>query len=122
VFLSLAAAYALPRGATTVVTGVCQQDRAGYPDCRREFLDALAYTIRLGMDEPEFTFDAPLLDRDKAATWQLAHYLGVLGVIVEDTHTCYEGDHVTRHAWGYGCGECGACEERARGWQQFVPL
>jgi hypothetical protein len=35
-------------------------------------------------------------------------------LIVEHTHTCYLGDREHRHAWGYGCGTCPACELRAR--------
>jgi 7-cyano-7-deazaguanine synthase len=119
VFLSLAAAYGIPRGATVLVTGVCEQDRAGYPDCRREFVAALVDAIRLGTDTPEFTVDAPLLDRDKAQTWQLADDLGVLDTVINDTHTCYRGDRSVLHAWGRGCGTCPACQERARGWREY---
>lgn len=119
VFLGLAAAFALPRGADVVVTGICQQDRAGYPDCRREFAEAFVDTVRLAMDAPTFALDAPLLDRDKAQTWQLAEDLDCLDVIINDTHTCYEGNRTRIHAWGRGCGSCPACAERARGWEEY---
>lgn len=120
VLLGLAAAWGLGRGADVLVTGVCQQDRAGYPDCRREFVESFVDTFRLATDTPAFAVDAPLLHRDKAATWKLAEDLGILDVIIEDTHTCYLGDHTTRHEWGYGCAECGACEERARGFLEWT--
>ena len=64
---------------------------------------------------------------DKAATWALAHQLGgdaLIGLIEEDSHTCYRGERGKRHAWGYGCGDCPACELRANGhaaWQNSVP-
>lgn len=119
-FLTLAAAYAIPRGVTTVVAGVCAQDAAGYPDCRADFVASMRATIALGMDCPEFEIDAPLLELSKAGTWRLAADLGVLERIVEDTHSCYEGDRSHRHAWGYGCGECGACVERARGYAEYT--
>ena len=59
---------------------------------------------------------------DKAATWDLADKLGgeaLIDLIVEDTHTCYLGDRIHRHAWGYGCGTCPACELRAKGWNEW---
>ena len=118
-FFGLGAAWAVTRGCDTLVTGVCAQDRAGYPDCRIEFVDAMEATLKLALDHEAFSIDAPLLTRDKAETWLLAAELGVLGTIVEETHTCYEGDRENFHPWGYGCGECGACIERARGFEQF---
>lgn len=121
-FFTLAAAYAVPRGIETIVTGVCQQDRAGYPDCRAEFVEAMELALRVGMDTPEFTIDAPLLNRSKAETFLLAFELNVLDEILHNTNTCYEGDRETEHAWGYGCGRCGACVERARGYKEFGDL
>jgi 7-cyano-7-deazaguanine synthase len=60
---------------------------------------------------------------DKAATWKLAGELGgtaLVDLIREETHTCYLGDRTHRHEWGYGCGECPACELRRKGWNEFV--
>lgn len=121
-FFTLGAAYGIPRGYDTLVTGVCQQDRAGYPDCRSEFVGYMQQAIREGMDEPAFTIEAPLLFLSKAETWALAGQLGVLEVIVKDTHTCYEGNREQLHEWGYGCGVCGACVERERGYREFISL
>jgi 7-cyano-7-deazaguanine synthase len=25
-----------------------------------------------------------------------------------------------RHHWGYGCGECPACQLRAKGWREYA--
>lgn len=120
-FFTLAAAHAAKMGATRIVTGICGQDRAGYPDCRVEFADAMEDTIRIGFDWPKFKIDAPLLDRTKADTWRLADELGVLDRIVLDTHTCYEGVHESPPApWGYGCGKCPACVERVRGYDEYM--
>jgi 7-cyano-7-deazaguanine synthase len=41
-------------------------------------------------------------------------------LIVEHSHTCYRGERATRHAWGYGCGDCDACRLRAKGWAEWV--
>lgn len=118
-FFTLAAAYGVSRGINTIVTGVCGTDHAGYPDCRATFVEAMQEAIARGMDVTGFRIDAPLLYLTKAETWQLADRLGVLDRIVNDTHTCYEGDRENLHAWGYGCGTCGACVERARGFEEF---
>src|SRR5687768_6435347 len=37
-FFTLAASYALPRGIHDLVTGVCETDFSGYPDCRESFV------------------------------------------------------------------------------------
>jgi 7-cyano-7-deazaguanine synthase len=119
ILLGLAAAYALPKGLDTVVTGVCQEDRAGYPDCRGEFIRALEVSIKVGMDHPGFCIDAPLLTRSKVETWAMADELDCLDVVVRDSHTCYEGVRDQLHAWGYGCGECPSCRVRAESYEEW---
>lgn len=121
-FLTLAAALAYRRGIQVIVTGVCETDFSGYPDCRDDTMKALQVALSLGMDH-RFLIDTPLMWIDKAATWRLAETLGgktLVNLIVEHTHTCYLGDREHRHAWGYGCGSCPACELRARGWAGYV--
>lgn len=119
-FFTLAAAWGVPRGFDTIVTGVCQQDHSGYPDCRAVFVGQMEQALRLALDWPDFKIDAPLLWLDKAETWALADKLGVLPEIILGTHTCYEGvrDSPPWH-WGYGCGECAACDERRKGYERF---
>lgn len=120
-FLTLAAALAAKLDAPTIITGVCQQDYAGYPDCRESFVDAQQAALREALDWPELCIDAPLLHLSKADTWQMAADLGVLSTIVLHTHTCYEGDRSgAPKPWGYGCGACGACVERERGFMEFI--
>jgi len=78
--------------------------------------------LSLGMDR-RFLIETPLMWIDKADTWRLAQRLGgaaLVDLIVEHTHTCYLGDREHRHAWGYGCGTCPACELRARGYERFT--
>lgn len=118
-FLTTAAAYGATIGADNIVTGVCATDEAGYPDCRPEFVRSQAVTLRIALDEPFIEIHAPLIHLSKAQTFALASELDVLDLIVDVTHTCYHGDREHKHDWGYGCGECGACEERAKGWAEF---
>ncbi len=121
VFLTYAAALADRRGLTQLVGGMCETDFSGYPDCRRETLDALERALNLGMDR-SFSIQTPLMHLTKAETWVLADRLGgeaLSALIVEESHTCYLGDRTHRHPWGYGCGSCPACELRARGWLEW---
>lgn len=121
VFLTVAAAIAYRRGVDVLVGGMCETDYSGYPDCRRETLDSQQRTLSLGLDYP-ISIETPLMHLDKAQTWALAEELGggaLVGLIVEHSHTCYEGDRTRRHAWGYGCGTCPACTLRARGFEQW---
>jgi 7-cyano-7-deazaguanine synthase len=120
-FFTYAAALAYRRGIRTLVGGMCETDFSGYPDCRDETLQSLAKAISLGMDAP-FAIETPLMWIDKAGTWEMAQDLGgaaLVDLIVEHTHTCYTPDRTTRHAWGYGCGQCPACSLRAKGWEKW---
>lgn len=119
-FLTSAGALAYTLGVGDLVTGVCQTDYSGYPDCRAPFVAAAQQALSLAMDRP-FTLHTPLMALDKAQTWLLAEALGGLELVVEASHTCYAGDRATRHAWGYGCGQCAACQLRARGYHQAFP-
>nr|WP_145548601.1 7-cyano-7-deazaguanine synthase QueC [Variovorax boronicumulans] len=120
-FLTLAAALAYRRGLDVLVTGVCETDFSGYPDCRDDTIKAMQIALSLGMDR-RILIDTPLMWIDKAATWSLAERLGgkaLVDLIVEHTHTCYLGERGALHAWGYGCGNCPACVLRAKGWAGY---
>jgi len=121
VFLVYAAALADRRGLTALVGGMCETDFSGYPDCRRDTLDAMERALNLGM-EHAFRVETPLMTLTKAQTWALAAALGgeaLVEIILEDSHTCYLGQRGERHAWGHGCGTCPACDLRARGWAEW---
>jgi 7-cyano-7-deazaguanine synthase len=118
-FLTYAAAVAYRRSMATLVAGMCETDYSGYPDCRADTIRAQEEAIALGFDQ-EFAIRTPLMYVDKAGTWAMAEELGgapLVDLIVEETHTCYLGDRTKRHDWGWGCGECPACQLRARGWE-----
>ena len=122
VFLTYAAALADRRGLKALVGGMCETDFSGYPDCRRDTLDALETALNLGMDR-DFRIETPLMRLTKAETWALAKSLGgeaLVAITVEDSHTCYRGERGRLHAWGHGCGACPACELRAAGYEAWV--
>ena len=121
VFLTVAAAHAYRRGIDVLVGGMCETDFSGYPDCRRDTIDAQERALALGLERP-MKIETPLMHLTKAQTWSLAHELGgeaLVSAIVEQSHTCYEGDRSHRQAWGYGCGACPACDLRAKGWAEW---
>jgi 7-cyano-7-deazaguanine synthase len=121
IFLAFAAAFAYRRGIRHIVTGVCETDYSGYPDCRDDTIKAMQVALNLGM-EARFVLETPLMRVDKAGTWALAEALGGTGLVElirEATHSCYLGDRTVRHDWGYGCGTCPACDLRAKGWARY---
>jgi len=121
VFLAFAGAIAYRRGAKHLVAGMCETDFSGYPDCRDDTIKAMQLALGLGMDR-RFVIHTPLMWIDKAATFALAQKIGgdaFVDLLVEETHTCYLGDRSHRHDWGYGCGECPACQLRAQGFAKW---
>ncbi|VVD64222.1 7-cyano-7-deazaguanine synthase [Pandoraea cepalis] len=120
-FLTIGATIAYRRGLRVLVGGMCETDFSGYPDCRDDTMKALQVALNLGMDQ-RFIVETPLMWIDKADTWQMAQDLGgdaLVETVREDTHTCYLGERSVLHAWGYGCGECPACQLRQRGFEQW---
>lgn len=112
-FLTFAGVMAKVKGAKHIVTGVCETDFSGYPDCRDIFIKSLNVTMNLAMDYG-FVIHTPLMWIDKAATWQMADELGKLDYIRNKTLTCYEG------VIGDGCGVCPACHLRRRGLERYL--
>ncbi len=121
-FLTFAAAVAYRRGLKHVVTGVCETDYSGYPDCRDDTIKALQVALNLGM-ETRLVLETPLMWIDKAQTWALADQLGgpeLVELIRAETLTCYTGDTETQNPWGRGCGECPACDLRRSGFNRWT--
>ncbi len=120
-FLSVAASWALPRGISDIVIGACETDYSGYPDCRDAFMRKMEASLGAGLDA-ELKIHTPLMFLTKGQTFQLAQKLGQLKNVIEKSHTCYRGDRENFNEWGYGCGECPACELRKKGFEDFKNL
>jgi 7-cyano-7-deazaguanine synthase len=120
-FFTFAAALAYRRDLRHLVGGMCETDYSGYPDCRDDTLKSLQVALNLGMGS-RTVLHTPLMWLDKAATWRLAEEFGgeLLSLIRVQTHTCYAGTREELHDWGYGCGQCPACELRRDGYRRFV--
>jgi len=117
-FIALAHAFAQKIGYNVLITGVCQTDYSGYPDCRRLFIDSIEHSLNLGSDS-NIMIKTPLMFLNKAQTFQMAADNGILDIVLEMSHTCYNGNHSFRHEWGYGCGECPACIIRSKGYAEY---
>jgi 7-cyano-7-deazaguanine synthase len=120
-FLTAAAALGYRRAIHDLVGGMCETDYSGYPDCRDATIKATAQALSLGLAQ-DVIVHTPLMFIDKASTWRLAEALGgaaLIQLIVEDTVTCYRGDRTHFHNWGYGCGDCPACNLRASGFARY---
>ncbi|MCC2248509.1 7-cyano-7-deazaguanine synthase QueC [Virgibacillus sp. AGTR] len=111
-FLSFAAILAKQIDAKHLVTGVCETDFSGYPDCRDIFIKSLNVTINLAMDE-QFVLHTPLMWLDKAGVWELSDQLAAFSFVKNNTLTCYNGIK------GSGCGECPACKLRKNGLEKY---
>lgn len=112
-FLTLASIYAYQVGAEAVITGVCETESSGYPDCGDEFVKVLNSAIDLGMDY-KIRIETPLMQLNKAETWALADYHNQLDLVRYQTLTCYNGIK------GSGCADCDACALRAKGLNKFL--
>lgn len=111
-FLTIVSALAVKLDAKDIVTGVCQTDFSGYPDCRREFVDAFEKCATLAMPSSAgpLRVHTPLMYMTKAETVLLAQRLGCLSWLKESV-TCYNGKRP-------GCGDCPACDLRAKGFKE----
>lgn len=115
VFLSFASILAYQVGARHIITGVCETDFSGYPDCRDEFVKSCNVTVNLAMERP-FVIHTPLMWLNKAETWELADELDALDFVKNETLTCYNGIIAD------GRGECPACKLRANGYNEYMKM
>jgi 7-cyano-7-deazaguanine synthase len=110
VFLSLALAYAEVIGAQDIFIGVSQVDYSGYPDCRRDFIDAFERLANLATKAAvegvaRFRVHTPLINFTKAQTIRRGIELGVDYSL---TWSCYQGNEMA-------CGRCDSCKLRLAG-------
>lgn len=126
-FITLAHAFAQKVDAGTLVTGTCETDGSSlhegsgipsYPDCTRNFIDAITLALNLG-SLVNIHIETPLMYIDKCETWKLADDEGCYDVVREKSHTCYNGV-ADMNDFGRGCGECPSCNARKRGHDEFI--
>ncbi|MGB9667380.1 MAG: 7-cyano-7-deazaguanine synthase QueC [Thermosulfidibacteraceae bacterium] len=113
IFLAIAGGIAEDVGADAIVGGWNQVDYSGYPDCRREFLDAMERAINLGTiregSDSYIRIESPLINMKKSEIIKLGLSLGV---DYKHTLSCYEGKVPP-------CGECPSCRLRKKAWEEL---
>jgi 7-cyano-7-deazaguanine synthase len=112
----LAAIHANDIGAKSIFMGVIEveSDNSDYRDCSRSYMDLMQKILRIDLADDEFEIITPIVKMTKLETLELAHELGVLEFLLENTITCYEG------MIGAGCGVCPACKLRNRGIKLYL--
>ena len=110
-FLTIGANYALSKNCRTLVTGVCQEDNANYPDCRAEFIASQTATINQALGIQDFKIETPLMMLSKKKSVLLAQTLKGCMESLAFSHTCYAGVFPP-------CGKCHSCVLRAEGFAQ----
>ncbi|PAF47519.1 7-cyano-7-deazaguanine synthase QueC [Helicobacter sp. 12S02634-8] len=118
-FITIAHSFAQNIGATHLALGVSEEDYSGYPDCREDFIQKIQDTLNTGSGA-NICIHTPLMHMSKAQEFKMAADFGALDLVLEDTHTCYEGVREKRHPWGYGCGICNACKLRKNAYEKYL--
>ncbi len=107
-FLAIAGSYAWTKRIKNIIIGVSEVDYSGYPDCRKNFINAFEKSLCLGLDY-KIKIHTPLINKTKKQIVLLAKKMGVLN-LMKYTHTCYNGNKIP-------CGVCQACKLRAKGFK-----
>ena len=111
-FLTIAGNRAHVLGTEHIFTGVCQEDFAGYWDCRQQFIDEMAKALSEGLYGTKSTIKihTPLMDLTKKDSVILGKniFKENFDSVFKLTHTCYNGLEG-------GCRKCHACILRDRG-------
>lgn len=118
-FITLAHALAQKLKLDAIITGVCQTDYSGYPDCRQDFIDLIETATNVGSGS-NIKILTPLMYLTKGEIFELANEYNALDLVLEQSHTCYNGNRILRQHYGYGCGECEACKLREKGYEEFL--
>jgi 7-cyano-7-deazaguanine synthase len=111
IFLSMAASFAESIGAESIFIGAHYEDSSGYPDCRKEYLEAFDSVLKMGTKkgvEGKLHLEYPLIDKTKSEIIKLGHSLGVPFHL---TRSCYSGTERP-------CMECDSCILRAKGFSE----
>jgi 7-cyano-7-deazaguanine synthase len=111
-FLSYGLSCAEAIGAEAVMIGANALDYSGYPDCRPDFISAMARVFKLGTKAgrqgKQIKIIAPLLKMTKS---QIIKSGNKLGVPYQMTWSCYRGGKKP-------CGTCDSCVLRAKGFRE----
>lgn len=116
VFLALGCAEAASIGASEVWIGINSIDYSGYPDCRKEFVDAFQAMINTAIPT-NIQIVVPLLYMSKP---EIACEARRLGLTEEDTWSCYRP--VSSDGRIRPCGRCDGCILHAWAWSKGTEI
>jgi 7-cyano-7-deazaguanine synthase len=111
IFLSVASSLAEAIGARAIFIGAHYEDSSGYPDCRKDYLNAFRKVMKLGTKagrDNALTLEFPLINKGKSGIIRMGKRLGVP---FELTWSCYNGGRRP-------CGRCDSCILRAKGFKE----
>lgn len=130
IFLYNAYIYALKTNADVLVTGICQANVNVYPDCTRDYVDKLLEVMNIGVfatKESNIKIETPIVYLTKSEVFKLAENENCLNVVIEMSHTCYNGSRLYKHNWGWSSEKgtyddplCSACKLRENGWIEYI--
>lgn len=114
-FLTMATISAYNKRINNIVTGVCQTDYSGYPDCRANTIKALNVALNLGLDR-DIEIHTPLMYLTKADSLRMMlNWNPILRrtchKALAHSHTCYNGEAIP-------CMKCPACKLRKQGFEK----
>lgn len=117
-FITISHALAQKINANTLITGTCETDFSGYPDCRDNFIKSLNVSLNIGSDS-NIKIETPLMWLNKKQIWELAGKENIFDIVRDMTITCYNGVE-SQNEWGLGCSECASCSLRKKGYDEYV--
>jgi 7-cyano-7-deazaguanine synthase len=118
-FLTTAHALAQNENIDNLIIGTTKNDAQSHPDASKDFIYGLN-TMLNNSSSFNITLHTPLIELYKPEVFKFAENEGVLDLVINESHTCYENDHTQKFTWGYGCGKCLACLVRKQAWEDFV--
>jgi len=115
IFLSYALAWAEVLDISDIFIGVNITDYSGYPDCRKEFVEAFQNMANLATaaaveGKAKYKIHTPIIDMSKA---EIIKQGTQIGVDYSLTHSCYDPNET-----GQSCGQCDSCRLRLKGFKQ----
>lgn len=120
-FLAAALALQKQRAIPAIVSGVMATETRAFPDCATPFFGDIERLVQKHFLSG-YRIRAPLSEMEKREVWAylFANWnLTVCDLVIERTQSCFRGDRERRHPWGYGCGMCASCRNRADGWLAY---
>lgn len=104
IFISFLVGIAESMKADGVAIGVHAGDHHIYPDCRKDYMNAMEKAMSFASGH-QVALYYPFIDKNKTDIIKVGMSLGILSPPYHLTRTCYKDQPIA-------CGKCGSCQER----------